>query len=1157
MVTLSRQSNRPKRGSALLVTLLVISLMLIMVVAFATFVRMSLREITNHQQLLTARANARLGAEMAVASLQELLGPDQRVTARGEIFEGNNVSGVQVGSDLRRIVGVWNSTGYNELDPTAHANAFLGWLISSGEPGQLPGLNDTPPGAGTPQSLRLVGPGSVAAPDDHIYARKVTWQQGINPANAYAWMVDDNGLKAQLASHLRNDEDPDRPPGGGVLPGAYPLGRLEGMNALDGVEVDQYQRLISMRELPLLPGSSNPENLANLAPTRFFDFTTSSKGVLANVRDGGLKKDLTIAFENDTVFNRVFPTTDQNRYLLIPPDKLSQATDLRQNGYIHWNIFKDYYNLKRLIQRHEYTYGGNPGYTMDKYVIDTSFFGKENIATGTNPIALGTIPPHGMGPSNSAMPSRHRQQPYGNLVVTFGMEWENAPNRHNHIGPILSSLQNNAWLEYTPPANPGEQARLTTRIQFWTGHYNPYNIGLSIRTLAHGREVGPRVHNYPQIYFHVPGVVGGNFNAQPGQRGLTGDRESNARDPAILSPGQSQYYGIEHTTTSGALHNVGPFGPFIRDNISATLYDHHDVTALDEDREYDLTVTFRFDRENTHSFMHGADMHPTRRPNNANENHDMEVTQVFYAPFAWNSSNGFPAKSMSRRMTPAEMNENNVFSAGMHLRTTRESPRNRAIRPLIDANIRAPWVNPRWDSPLNLNAPAAYAESHQGEYSGNDIIPQMEPGPLGMGYGYLGADRAPPRGHPNVILFEIPREDLVSLGQLQHAAAGRFSYEPSYIVANSYANPRIPFNQWRASITDTYSVRHGLNPRITGNFNLYDASYLVNQRIWDEFTFTTLPHVRDNATPGEPPIDFDAIREGQIPLANPRFLPYTPYGSAFTRPVLQNNGNTSGTNGSFFHNAGHVMVDGAFNVNSTSVAAWEAFLTGTLELPVQAVNEDGEITGFRPVSPDRVRFPRVKSVFGEGMASGVRDDNYWTGFRELTQEEVRAIAAAMVEQVKRRGPFLNMGQFINRMLRTDELAHSGPLQAALDATVNQGTHGGLSQDARGVYGNYTQGTGFPGQLLQGDLLQALGPLMQVRSDTFTIRAYGETHSSPNGGPAARAWCEVKVQRLPDAVIPNPNALTAPQIRQELNMPTSPFGRQFRIVSFRWLNEDEI
>lgn len=60
-------------------------------------------------------------------------------------------------------------------------------------------------------------------------------------------------------------------------------------------------------------------------------------------------------------------------------------------------------------------------------------------------------------------------------------------------------------------------------------------------------------------------------------------------------------------------------------------------------------------------------------------------------------------------------------------------------------------------------------------------------------------------------------------------------------------------------------------------------------------------------------------------------------------------------------------MEGAFNVNSTSVDAWEAFLSGTHGLPYQQMNGNGVVTGFSPAGEvEDVRFPRVKSVLGKG-----------------------------------------------------------------------------------------------------------------------------------------------------------------------------------------------
>ena len=59
----------------------------------------------------------------------------------------------------------------------------------------------------------------------------------------------------------------------------------------------------------------------------------------------------------------------------------------------------------------------------------------------------------------------------------------------------------------------------------------------------------------------------------------------------------------------------------------------------------------------------------------------------------------------------------------------------------------------------------------------------------------------------------------------------------------------------------------------------------------------------------------------------------------------------------------------------------------------------------------------------------------WGEVRKLEPDKIRELATEMVKQVKKRGPFLNMSDFINRRLDTNkEFALKGALQAAIDAT---------------------------------------------------------------------------------------------------------------------------
>jgi hypothetical protein len=93
---------------------------------------------------------------------------------------------------------------------------------------------------------------------------------------------------------------------------------------------------------------------------------------------------------------------------------------------------------------------------------------------------------------------------------------------------------------------------------------------------------------------------------------------------------------------------------------------------------------------------------------------------------------------------------------------------------------------------------------------------------------------------------------------------------------------------------------------------------------------------------------------------------------------------------------------------------------------------------------------------------------------------------------------------------------------------------------------------------QGDLLTTLGPMINVRGDTFVIRGYGEAREG-NGASSkvtARAWCEVTVQRVPDYVDPANNSYDAPAA-VNANVVNKTFGRRFNIVSFRYLDPREV
>jgi hypothetical protein len=207
--------------------------------------------------------------------------------------------------------------------------------------------------------------------------------------------------------------------------------------------------------------------------------------------------------------------------------------------------------------------------------------------------------------------------------------------------------------------------------------------------------------------------------------------------------------------------------------------------------------------------------------------------------------------------------------------------------------------------------------------------------------------------------------------------------------------------------------------------------------------------------------------------------------------------------------------------------------------------------------------------------------NVWNGFRELGDAELENLAVKIVDEVRERGPFLSMSEFVNRQVGPLDPGRHHTLRGALEAAITESEINeaknavspstflgqvpiGLADMGDTKLYNYktpeaTTGNpaaGAPGWVNQGDLLRILEPSATVRGDTFVIRVYGDARDA-TGKIAARAHAEAVVQRVPDHV--------DPADRPSLNVAVDPaarpankaFGRRIQVVSFRWLSSHEV
>jgi len=211
------------------------------------------------------------------------------------------------------------------------------------------------------------------------------------------------------------------------------------------------------------------------------------------------------------------------------------------------------------------------------------------------------------------------------------------------------------------------------------------------------------------------------------------------------------------------------------------------------------------------------------------------------------------------------------------------------------------------------------------------------------------------------------------------------------------------------------------------------------------------------------------------------------------------------------------------------------------------------------------------------------DEQMWKGYRQLTDEEILELAQEIVIEVKQRGPFISLADFVNRRLvdQSDRASSMGVLDAAIAhvglndkfdsppyLTSQVQSHDNNRPEWRldPKKQSSSKAWGIPGFLTQGDLLESLAPAMTVRGDSFLIRAYGEARDE-QGVIRAKAYLEAQVVRSVDYVDSSSNQANEPMlmlkrssgelIEGDLTEVNRKFGRRFKVESFRWLSPNEV
>ena len=410
-------------------------------------------------------------------------------------------------------------------------------------------------------------------------------------------------------------------------------------------------------------------------------------------------------------------------------------------------------------------------------------------------------------------------------------------------------------------------------------------------------------------------------------------------------------------------------------------------------------------------------------------------------------------------------------------------------------------------------------------------------------------------------------------------------------IGNAYAHPMIEADQVYTRNNfrnDPGNNNGGRKTRMAFTDDYWDHLFLANEELWDSWFFSGIAPVVRNGQVITP--KRTVARDFFYGEPTPLPTHFQPYRSGKTTEELADlvevTSEEFGENGWDLIGA-HILNKGQFNVNSTSKEAWKALLMSLVDRPL-ASNEIGSSTSVVSGDSSEASLSRHLPSNSGTVASGPLDDHAWRGIRKLNEAQIDKLAEEIVRQVKLRGPFLNMAEFINRRLSTDATGVTGALQAAIDwDEFNADYDGSTSGSGESINAAYKRGdamisdsdlpasypnpkaaagsryAGIPGYVMQSDILQGISSSLSVRGDTFLIRTSGQSFAA-DGSVAATAWCEAVVQRMPEYVDPTDpagkklrSADSSSSSTDDLLPINQTFGRQFHIVSFRWLNADEI
>ncbi len=1255
------------KGFALIATISVLLLLTLVAVAFLSLASLTVRTSRFEWAQEEARANARLGLMIAIGELQRDLGPDQRIAVSASILDSNpdtlNIDGVsnQQWTGVMSSVYEQNRNGSpftRDMDSGGLADArggtdyrardyILNYIVSGNEGGKdnLSGgrqfldartenlqLGD--------EAIDIVYRGSVRDPNDYVRVKKVSTEkeqltpdgrEEYRPKGRYAFWVGSNNVKANIGRPDAHRNTPITDKGIGIWRMLHPQDAEP--HVMDGIQEGQQnrdERILTPKSLTLVSDANRLGVLNN-----YHAMTGLSSSVLCNVRDGGLKKNLSAFLHTSNGDSPVdiesrgggakahyIGISAEDRLIGPPNEEYAQLRDEDYDDSQYHDVAPTFELLWRWARLAEEFRFGDSSTKIRPQKVATA-----NPGSGNSD-----------GPDNGS-PLVLRAADNGNLNSNvYDGEVLRPADPRNLTDVKMTPVITEACIYYnlaTYPIGTGSTQRHVLRQCIYprVGLWNPYNVEMDLgsdmvlqlflngkkcvtlddnsqftREIYYGgrqtRTVSGQVSSIfdsqygGQVYFQLPGVTippGETFIFSMGEGArpldpvlfagnlLQADQAPSASNYLYIDylqtnlSGDSATYARTPTPTGGTTPPAGAPVSELMPSAPTTFRENPLSQSRHGADNYMFMLKLLENGATRFSPPGSRSPDPTwaREPLLVYASVSLQAGGGDEYPLRWANDFNHPVIPLSG---PNDVIEEGVAPHpytrdGFRIRWLQETEANLAgadspfmlqSSALGNWNLRASYICRNPFDNVSTRAPYFHGiytrDLPSDELSWNSLFPRQRNGKqTGFPFGRAGF------GVDSVVAFEVPTREvgIPSLGYLRHLQLSEFVWHPSYSIGSSIADPRVestgtvPYggpnmsnnNGWNSS---GFAIEYWGNlfrnivfEMCDDNHLIFDMSFEVNHNLWSDFFLT-------GATPSQ------IANFAQDPVNNPL--------KNGNLRLWDANGNPTDDLNDLFQAAGRLMMDGGFDVHSTNKEAWKAVLSS---------NRD---TGYG--SPDRTPFPRTLFPKGDENTKAEYSTKVFTGFRSLGDQEIDSLAEAMVREVKIRAPFFGMSDFVNRRLTDDDTGRNGAIEAALErSTPNRGQNTKfpivkqslpnkttfIAQSNRGTprvadstlldqeLKPASTGYGTPGYITQGDVLQAVGSGLVARSDTFTVRSYGES-VDVNGKVLARAWCEATVQRTPAPVLPDEVTGMNPKDPQGSQ---TDFGRRFEIVSFRWLSADEV